>query len=81
MSSELRETGRNRESIQTAAGSRRVVTVGLLDQGGPKEKQVSARHECCPWSAPMSGSQNGPEQSLEILKEAHLNDAWERSCA
>lgn len=57
------------------------MTVGLMDQGGPEEKQVSAQHECCPGSAPMSGRQMGPEQSPQIFKGSCLNDAWERSCA
>ena len=58
-----------------AGGSLGMVTVGLVDQGGPEEKQVSARHECCPWSAPMSRSEVEPEQYPQMLRGASLNDA------
>lgn len=58
-----------------------IVTAGLLDQGGPEEKQVSSQHEGCPWSAPVSGRQMGLEQSPSTLKGACLEDAWERGRA
>lgn len=59
-----------------------IVTAGLMDQGGPEGKQVlSSQHEGCPWSAPVSGRQMGPEQSPSTLKGACLEDAWERGRA